>query len=74
MLASNPDLLHARSDERGYLLIELDAQRMSCTMRATAFPVRSAARVHTQASWVVERGRAGPQLDTVQTPRPGASA
>ena len=68
MLASNPDLLHARSDERGYQLIELDARRLRCEMRATAFPVRSAARVHTQASWVVERGRPGPQLDTLQVP------
>ena len=63
MLAGNPDLLHARSDERGYLLIELDAHRLRCEMRATAFPVRDGARVHTQAAWVVERGVPGPQLE-----------
>lgn len=64
MRAGNPDVLHARGDERGYLLIELDARRLRCEMRATAFPVRDGARVHAQAAWVVERGRPGPQADT----------
>lgn len=58
---SNPDLLHARSDERGYALFDITPQRLHCEFRATAFPVASAARLHTQASFAVEAGHAGPQ-------------
>ena len=60
---SNPDLLHVRGDERGYMLLELTPERLACEMRATAFPVQAEARVHTQARYVVERGRAGPERD-----------
>ena len=61
--ASNPDLLHVRGDERGYLLLELTPERLVCDMRATAFPVLADASVHTQARWAVQRGRAGPERD-----------
>jgi hypothetical protein len=37
-------------------------------MRATAFPVRDGARVHTQAAWVVARGEPGPQLELSASP------
>lgn len=57
---SNPDLLHARSDERGYALIDVTPERLHCEFRAAAFPVAHAARLHTQASFVVESGHAGP--------------
>ncbi|EWS57608.1 Alkaline phosphatase D precursor [Methylibium sp. T29-B] len=63
MRSSNPDLLHARSDERGYVLLDLTPQRLHAELRATAFPVVADARVHTQAAFVVEAGRAGPQRD-----------
>jgi alkaline phosphatase D len=59
--SNNPDLLHARSDERGYTAIELLPQRMSCDLRATAFPVTADARMHSQARFVVEAGRPLPQ-------------
>ena len=64
VLRSNPDLLHVRGDERGYMLIDLTPQRMEVEMRATAFPVRSVhAPIRTQARYVVEAGRAGPHRD-----------
>ncbi|MEY8879290.1 MAG: alkaline phosphatase, partial [Leptothrix sp. (in: b-proteobacteria)] len=58
---SNPDLLHARSDERGYSLIEISNQSLHWIARATAFPVTEDAVLTTQASYTVEAGRAGPQ-------------
>ena len=58
---SNPDLLHARSDERGYALIEATPGLMQCEFRATAFPVAEQARLHTQARYAVEAGHPGPQ-------------
>jgi alkaline phosphatase D len=58
---SNPDLLHARSDERGYALIEATPALLHCEFRAAAFPVAEQARLHTQARYAVEAGRAGPQ-------------
>lgn len=60
---ANPDLVHARSDERGYALVELRPESARCEFRATAFPVAAAARLHTQAVFEVERGKAGVQRD-----------
>jgi alkaline phosphatase D len=57
---SNPDLLHARSDERGYALFDITPGRLECEFRAAAFPVEVAARLHTQARFVVESGQPGP--------------
>jgi alkaline phosphatase D len=58
---SNPDLLHARSDERGYALIELTPALLQCEFRAAAYPVAEQARLHTQARYAVPAGHAGPQ-------------
>ena len=63
MLRSNPDLLHARGDERGYMAFELTPERLRCELRATAHPVTTEAVVRRQAGYVVERGRPGPQRD-----------
>jgi alkaline phosphatase D len=57
----NPDLLHARTDERGYMAIDVTAERLSCDLRATAFPVTADARLHSQARFVVEAGQPTPQ-------------
>jgi alkaline phosphatase D len=57
--ASNPDIVHARSDERGYALIELSAKLAECDFRATPFPAEAGARLTTQARYAVEPGRAG---------------
>lgn len=61
MRRCNPDIVHARSDERGYMLCELDKLSLNCDARATAFPVAAAATLHSQVRFVVEAGRAGPQ-------------
>lgn len=63
MLSSNPDLLYARSDERGYALLDLTPQQLRCEFRATRFPVRAEATITTQSTWVVESGVPGPQRD-----------
>jgi alkaline phosphatase D len=56
---SNPDMLHGRSDERGYALVEVTPAGASCDFRATPFPVQSDARLQTQARFIVQAGRAG---------------
>lgn len=61
--AANPDLVHARGDERGYALLEVRPEAVHCTFRATAFPVRHDARLHTQAAYAVQAGAAGVQRD-----------
>ena len=53
------DLVHARSDQRGYALIELTPAGASCDFRATPFPAQAEARLHSQARFQVEAGRAG---------------
>jgi alkaline phosphatase D len=55
----NPDVIHARGDERGYALIEATPTAMHCEFRATAHPVVADARFHTQARFAVEAGHAG---------------
>jgi alkaline phosphatase D len=59
---SNADILHARPDERGYSLITVTPQAVRCDFRTTPFPAGSQAGFKTQASYVVQRGKAGPQL------------
>lgn len=61
MKASNPDLLHMRSDERGYTLLDISPTQVLCEFRSTPHPVRADARLHTQARYVVERGVPGPR-------------
>jgi alkaline phosphatase D len=63
MRSSNPDLLHARGDERGYALIDVERDRMACEFRATPFPARADAALTRQARFVVEAGRSGPLED-----------
>ena len=57
--ASNPDIVHARADERGYALLEVTPQALRCNFRSTPGPVGADSRLMTQASYVVERGVAG---------------
>jgi alkaline phosphatase D len=59
--ANNPDLLHARADERGYSLITVTPESLRCDFRTTAFPAGSEAGFKTQASFVVNKDQAGPQ-------------
>jgi alkaline phosphatase D len=57
--ASNPDIAYARSDERGYTLLDVSPDAVRCTFRTTPHPAMADARLSTQASFVVERGQAG---------------
>ena len=59
MRAANPDMVHARSDERGYALLELTPHSTVCDFRGTPFPAHADARLHTQARFAVEHGHAG---------------
>ena len=62
MRRANPDLVHARSDERGYALIDVTAGSADCEFRATPFPARPGERLSTQARVSVESGRPGVAL------------
>ncbi len=59
--AANPDVLHARGDERGYARIEVTPAAARCDFRATPFPAQADALLQTQASFVVVSGQAGVQ-------------
>ena len=58
---NNADLLHYRSDERGYSLITVTPKQVRCDFRTTKFPAGSEAGLKTQATYVVKNGKAGPQ-------------
>ena len=53
---NNSDLLHARSDERGYSLITVTHSSVRCDFRTTAMPAGSEAGFKTQASFVIDKG------------------
>ncbi len=57
--SSNPDIVHMRSDERGYVLIDVSPQQVQCEFRGTLHPVRAQAKFRTQARCLVERGMPG---------------
>jgi alkaline phosphatase D len=59
MRADNPDMLHARSDERGYALFELGPDLAQCEFRATPFPARAESKLYTQAKFAVQHGHPG---------------
>jgi alkaline phosphatase D len=58
--AGNPYIGSARSDERGYALIDIQPQATTCEFRTTPFPAGTRADLTVQARFQVERGRAGP--------------
>ena len=60
---SNPDILHARSDERGYMHLDVTDRSLHCVARATGFPVLAHSNLVTQARFRVDAGRAGPQRE-----------
>jgi len=61
MRASNPDIAHARSDERGWALIDVQRGAVTCEFRATPHPAKAGAALRTQARFTVEAGRPGVQ-------------
>jgi len=58
---NNPDIRHARSDERGYTLLEIRPAGASATFRATPFPVQPDSVLREQARFEVLAGQAGVQ-------------
>lgn len=61
LMAANPDIQYARSDERGYTRLHLNAERLLAEFRTTAFPVQEDARLSTQAKFRVRSGTPGVQ-------------
>lgn len=59
--ADNPHLLHARSDQRGYVGFTLDARQLQARLMAVDDPRDPASAVHEQARFVVDAARPGPQ-------------
>jgi alkaline phosphatase D len=59
MQRANPDVLHMRSDQRGYAFVEVTPEAARCDFRGTPFPVQPDASLVSQARVVVEAGRAG---------------
>ena len=55
----NPDIRHARSDERGYTLIDVRPERLEAQFMTTAHPVMPHAELGVQARWTVRQGVAG---------------
>ncbi|SFM28317.1 alkaline phosphatase [Variovorax sp. OV329] len=59
MRLDNPDIAHARGDERGYAFLDIDRGAARCEFRATPHPALKDAPLGRQALYVVEDGRAG---------------
>jgi len=59
MRAANPDIRHARADERGYTLLEVRPDGLSATFRGTPHPAAPQASLATQARFEVVAGQAG---------------
>jgi alkaline phosphatase D len=58
---SNPDIVHARSDERGYTLLDVRPEGINAEFRTTANPARVDGVFKTQAQWAIRSGVAGVQ-------------
>jgi alkaline phosphatase D len=58
---SNPDIVHARSDERGYTLLDVRPEGVSAEFRTTANPARADGAFKTQAQWAIRTGVPGLQ-------------
>jgi alkaline phosphatase D len=56
---SNPDMLHARSNERGYALVHVGTDGLEATLMGTAFPVQKDSLLQEQASFHLRNGQAG---------------
>ena len=59
--AGNPDIRHARSDERGYTLLEVGSAGVQARFRGTAHPAAPDSVLREQARFWIEAGRAGVQ-------------
>jgi alkaline phosphatase D len=59
ILERNPHIHFANGSKRGYLLMDVTAQRMLTKLRAMETVKRHDARIETLASWIVEDGTPG---------------
>ena len=55
----NPDIRHARSDERGYTLIDIRPERLDAQFMTTPHPAGPQAALGVQGRWTVRQGVAG---------------
>jgi alkaline phosphatase D len=55
----NPDIRHARSDERGYTLIDIWPDRLAAQFLTTPHPALPQAELAVQGRWTVRQGVAG---------------
>jgi alkaline phosphatase D len=58
---SNPDIAHARADERGYTLIDVAPQGVHAQFRTTPNPAKTDSVFKTQAQWAIQSGTPGVQ-------------
>ena len=59
LMQHNPDVKHARGDERGWALIDVTSASALCEFRGTPHPALADAQLARQAVFAVEAGRAG---------------
>lgn len=60
-LPQNPHIHLGRSDERGYMLFQLQAERLDVELRSVLQPWEAQSGLRVQARFAVEAGRPGPQ-------------
>jgi alkaline phosphatase D len=58
---SNPDIVHARADERGYTLLDVRPEGIHAEFKTTPNPARVDGVFKTQAQWAIRAGVAGLQ-------------
>jgi len=58
---SNPDIVHARSDERGYTLLDVRPERVTADFRTTANPAQADSVFRSQGQWAIRSGVPGVQ-------------
>lgn len=61
LMRHNPNLLHGRSDLRGYVAFSLDERRLEARLMVVERPLDAASPVQLHRQFVVEAGRPGPQ-------------
>jgi len=59
MQQDNPDIAHARGDQRGYAYLDIDHKAARCEFRSTPHPALQGASLSRQAMYAVEAGRPG---------------
>jgi alkaline phosphatase D len=58
-LPAHPHIKYGRGDDHGYLAFDVTARQMTVRVRSVDDVLKPDSDIHTQASFVVEAGRAG---------------